>query len=190
MNILTTTAAKIVLDAGCGPAESRIHPNFEGPEWARLRVDADPSVEPDLIAQVWNLQGVADASIDAVWCKSVIDHLTWDQAAKMLREFHRVLVPGGACLIVCLDFEKLCRAVLEEGLDSTRYESPIGPVSAFDQIFGFKPHVAAGNPWILKRSGWTRPMLAKALTEAGFQSGEVKANDDFMSEAMMAVAIK
>ena len=43
------------------------------------------------------LPSLADASLDVVVCTSVLEHL-WEPL-EALRQFHRILTPGGACLL-------------------------------------------------------------------------------------------
>jgi SAM-dependent methyltransferase len=82
----------IVLDVG-GRRAPRGH--FRRPEdkvrrWILLNVAAGEA--PDVVATAEALP-VRDASVDRILCKEVIQYV--DRYDCMLREFHRVLVPGG-----------------------------------------------------------------------------------------------
>jgi ubiquinone/menaquinone biosynthesis C-methylase UbiE len=106
-----------VLDAGCGPGVSLplLERYFEPAEIVGL--DIDPGEIERARAQVRRcscavelVQGdiaqldFADSSFDLILCHQTLHHVV-DQAA-VLREFHRVLAPGGALLIAesCREF--------------------------------------------------------------------------------------
>lgn len=56
-------------------------------------IDIDPARRPDLLASVESLEGIADSTVDAVFCLEVLEHVARpDAAAAAIR---RVLRPGG-----------------------------------------------------------------------------------------------
>ena len=64
---------KTVLHLGSG----WIHLNateYPSDEWAEIRVDLDPVVEPDIVADVANVP-LPDGSADAFWCCHVLEHV-------------------------------------------------------------------------------------------------------------------
>jgi SAM-dependent methyltransferase len=72
--------------------------------------------------------GLTDNSIDTVYCISVLEHLSRAQAEATLREFHRILKPGG-------------RVVLTMDLSMTearRYAWVYSPAEFFELAEGFK----------------------------------------------------
>lgn len=93
-----------VLDAGCG-FEARLSRTFlpEVQSLTLLDVDlaSDLAIHPKVRclkgALPGTLEQVADASVDALLCLSVLEHL-WEPE-KALAHFHRVLKPGGKCLL-------------------------------------------------------------------------------------------
>ena len=56
-------------------------------------VDVDPERQPDLLTSVESLVPLADASVDAVFCLEVLEHVPDSQAAA--NSIGRVLRPGG-----------------------------------------------------------------------------------------------
>lgn len=50
-----------------------------------------------------------DKSIDRIFSEHMIEHITWHQGLDMLRECHRVLVPGGRIRISTPDWDFLIR---------------------------------------------------------------------------------
>jgi SAM-dependent methyltransferase len=94
------------LNVGSGPAGSGLRPpGLRSPEWQELRVDADPSVKPDIVAPADDLRAIEEASVDAVFSSHCIEHLYLDQALPALREWKRVLRDKGFLLLVCPDLQ-------------------------------------------------------------------------------------
>jgi hypothetical protein len=79
-----------------------------------------------------------------------------------LREFRRVLSEDGFVLIFVPDLE--CLTLSNDVL----YESPAGPVSSFDMIYGMRRFLADNPETMTHRTGFTSKMLKDALLEAGF----------------------
>jgi SAM-dependent methyltransferase len=95
---------KRIADFGCGYHAAMARTVLDASVSVTL---ADVALAPDLIAhrKVTALQGpipdvlrgVPSASLDVILCISVLEHL-WEPVAA-LREFHRLLAPGGVCLL-------------------------------------------------------------------------------------------
>jgi SAM-dependent methyltransferase len=56
-------------------------------------VDIDPERKPDILASVENLEPFGDATVDAIFCLEVLEHVGNPHAAA--EAIHRVLRPGG-----------------------------------------------------------------------------------------------
>ena len=84
---------KIVLNVGCGyPLRQKLHPHFRGPEWREVRLDLDPSVQPDIVCSITDMRPVETAaSADAVWSSHNLEHLQRHEVPLALGR-----VPAGA----------------------------------------------------------------------------------------------
>src|SRR4051812_31651428 len=91
-----SSGRKTVLHVGCGPADSRrLHSSFQGEDWRELRLDANPAVDPDIVAPLTDMRTVANGSVDAVWSQRALEILPPQQMPRALAEFRRVLDEGG-----------------------------------------------------------------------------------------------
>ena len=78
------------LNLGCGP----IHiPGF-------VNVDNDPDEKPDLVADIRHLP-YEDGVAEVVYTSHVLEHFEFDDP--VLEEWHRVLCPGGAIVVIVPD---------------------------------------------------------------------------------------
>lgn len=107
--------ARVRLNLGCGV--HRILGNW-------THVDANPDVAPDLVADVRDLSLFRDGSVDEVFAGHVLEHLDWEEGQAALREWRRVLRPGGTLGVVVPDFREIVLRYLAN--DGTVVEWPEG----------------------------------------------------------------
>jgi SAM-dependent methyltransferase len=171
-------AERVVLHVGCGAANPAKLPQayFPAGQWRELRLDIDPSVDPDIVASITDMSAVADNSVDAVWSSHNLEHLFAHEVPLALTEFRRVLRTGGFALVTMPDLGQVARAVIELGLETPAYMSALGPVSALDMLYGFRPSIAGGNHFMAHRTGFTASSLSAALTQAGFVNAAVESD--------------
>jgi predicted SAM-dependent methyltransferase len=132
---------KQLLNVGCGP---NIIPQF---------INLDYSWNPGLDL-CWDLcQGIplADHSIKALYSEHCLEHLSFDNCLQTLREFKRVLQPGGTVRIVVPDAELYLdlyqRHKAGEQVDFPYTASPlpedVTPLMAINHIFFEHGHLYA-----------------------------------------------
>ncbi|CAH1651592.1 Putative SAM-dependent methyltransferase [Hyphomicrobiales bacterium] len=164
-----TTRAKTVLHVGCGVSNPRkLHSHFRRPGWREVRVDIDPNVAPDVEADICDLSVFSDGSADAVWSSHNLEHLYDHDVPVALREFRRVLRPTGFALMTMPDIEAIAQLVVDGKLDEVAYQSPAGPITALDMMFGHRRSVAAGNHFMSHKTAFSRDRLGNLLVDAGF----------------------
>lgn len=82
------------------------------PGWRILNVQ--PGSEVDYLGDCSDLIRFADNSVDEIYASHVLEHLGYqEKLPRTLREFYRVLKPGGNAKISVPDFEVLCRLFLD-----------------------------------------------------------------------------
>ncbi|MDQ2102106.1 class I SAM-dependent methyltransferase [Azospirillum isscasi] len=161
---------KTVLNVGCGQrAISILGSSLPADGWRELRLDIDPKVDPDIVASMTDMAPVPDGSVDAVWSSHNLEHLDPHEVSVALREFLRVLKPGGTLLLTVPDLQAVAKLVAEDRLDEPLYGSRQGPVRPLDVVYGYGPALAAGNRFMAHRTGFTPNLLGRLLQEAGFE---------------------
>jgi SAM-dependent methyltransferase len=179
-----------LLHVGCGPADPRkLPPAFFAPgEWHEVRLDIDPGVAPDILGSITDMAAVATASFDAVWSAHNIEHLFAHEVPLALREFRRVLRPGGFALITLPDLQRVAELVAQDRLTEPAYVSPAGPIAPLDMLYGHGAAIAAGNPFMAHRTGFTARSLEAALVAARFDSVRVVRDESYALWATATVA--
>ena len=161
---------KTLLHVGCGPEDISHIKGFEIDDWKEIRFDIDETVNPDLVGSLTDMKLVETASVDAIYSAYNIDHIFPHEVPIALSEFYRVLKDDGLVVIKCPDIQRVCEAIVQDKLLDTLYESPIGPVSAIDIMYGNRKEISAGNFYMEKKVGFTYSVLNGAFAEAGFKA--------------------
>jgi len=144
-----TNIPRTWLNIGSGPRGSGLRPRaLVGDAWREIRVDADPSVGPDVLAPAHDLGALAGGSVDAVFSSHCIEHLYLDQAPAALREWRRVLKPDGWMLLVCPDLQAAAEMVAQDRLFDVAYAG----IRPYDIIFSHQGLVAQGRARVTP--GW------------------------------------
>lgn len=163
-----------LLHVGCGWAgQDRLPSVFKTGAWQEIRFDIDPQVQPDILGSITDLQDLADASVDAIWSSHNLEHLHSFEVPVALAEFKRVLKPDGFALISLPNLRAIARHIANDQLTQPLYQSPAGPISPLDILFGHQPSQAAGNHFMAHRTGFTATTLGQSLIDAGFHEVRV-----------------
>lgn len=171
---LQQAGPKVLLHVGCGTANPKRMPEiFQGSDWNEIRLDIDPGVQPDIVADVADMNMVPAGRVDAVWSCHNLEHLDTYAVPAALQEMRRVLKPGGFLLLHTPDLETLAQLVVQGKLETVMYESPAGPITPLDMLFGHGRSLEQGNHYMAHRTGFTQERLGRLLLEAGFAEARV-----------------
>ena len=175
----------VVLHVGCGTAPLPINPAFAGCQ--EVRLDIDPAVNPDVVGSTTDIP-LLNGTVDWIYCSHNLEHLAGHEVAVALSEFYRVLKSGGNVVVEVPDIQSVAEAIPRVGLDGVLYQSPCGPITAKDVLFGLGSVVAAGNAFYAHRTAFTEASLAEALTRAQFKGVAVLRHPESFS--LDAVAMR
>ena len=162
---------KTFLHVGCGSKYKDLTTRgFNTPEWKELRFDIDPNAKPDIVGTMLDMSAVVDASVDALFSSHNIEHLYAHEVLLALAEFRRVLKPDGFLVITCPDLQSVCQLIAEDKLLEPAYNSPAGPISPLDILYGLRSSLERGNHYMAHRCGFTEKALVGTLQDGGFGS--------------------
>ena len=163
---------KTVLHVGPGHRQSgaKLPLGFQTTQWQEIRIDIDPSNEPDILGSMLDMSAVASASVDAIYSAHNIEHVYTHEVPVVLAEFLRVLKPDGIAVITCPDLQSVCALVAQDKLTDAAYQSQAGPITPLDILYGHGDAVKAGFHFMAHKTGFTEKSLTQALQAAGFQS--------------------
>jgi predicted O-linked N-acetylglucosamine transferase (SPINDLY family)/SAM-dependent methyltransferase len=168
---IETKPMKTFLHVGCGPKhKDQTTRGFNVPEWNELRLDINEAANPDIVGTMLDMSAVADESVDALFSHHNIEHLYAHEVPVALAEFRRVLKSDGFVVIACPDLQSVCQLIAEDKLTEPAYDSPAGPITPLDILYGHRPSLQRGNLYMAHRCGFTEKVLIAALQGAGFGS--------------------
>jgi protein O-GlcNAc transferase len=80
------------------------------------------------------------------------------------------LKPDGFLVVTCPDLQTVCALVAEDKLNDILYQSPAGPITPLDVLYGHGAALQAGHLYMAHRCGFTLKTLTAALQAAGFKT--------------------
>jgi hypothetical protein len=101
---------------------------------------------------------------------------------KVLAGFFHVLKPDGFACIRVPDMGRVIETVIQKGMDinDVLYESPTGPVTVSDIIYGHSGEIeSGGNDFYAHKTGFTPKSLTAVLIAAGFSKVSIATADPF-----------
>lgn len=159
------------LNLGCGSFRMR---DEAGNDW--WNVDADPAAPADA-HYTFPPIAAPDASVDEVYLGHVLEHFEPDEAADLLAECRRVLVPGGALGVVVPNTRKVLAHYVAG--DHTEVEVPAGvywnldSLEAVNAVFLYSTIQESRHRW-----GYDAHTLCTTLERAGFHVEDSIRPDD------------
>ncbi len=170
---------KTCLHVGCGPnGREETHHRFKGPQWDHTRLDIDPEVKPDIVSDIRTLLGVKDESYDGVYSSHNLEHLHFNDVFRAVSSFYRVLKDRGLLVVVVPDFGLACDYVSKGHGLKPIYNSPAGPITPLDMIYGYRPYTEH-NQYQQHKTGFTRAWLKSLLVDMGFTGVETITTEGF-----------
>jgi SAM-dependent methyltransferase len=161
---------KKFLHVGCGPQTKKNLRGFDCEDWREIRFDINEKVNPDIVGTMTDMSMVKSGSFDAIYSSHNLEHLFAHEVTIALKEFNRILSEDGFVVLTCPDLQSVCEAVVKDELLEPLYNSPAGPISAIDILYGHRGFISQGNTYMAHKCGFTRKVLDAAFGQAGFRS--------------------
>jgi hypothetical protein len=160
-----------VLNVGGGSKSTAIPNYFDG--WRHDLLDIDPRGQPEIACDARMLHTLAGGSYDAIYCSHNLEHYYRHDALAVVRGFVHMLNGTGFAEIRVPDIAKVIAELRDKNLelDDILYESPAGPISAHDVIYGLQTEIqSSGQDFYAHKTGFTPQSLSKLLLAGGFQT--------------------
>lgn len=125
--------------------------------WDVLNIIPGPHV--DYVGDCRDLSRFADNSVDQIYASHVLEHVGFSDGERALKEWHRVLAPGGALMVSVPDIETLSTLFLKDGLTFVQ------KFELMKMMFGGQEDAHAFHC-----VGYFPYLLALYMTRAGFEN--------------------
>ena len=158
------------LHVGCGHNDkTKTTDVFASDEWQEVRLDIDEKVKPDIISSITEMSSVETGSFDAVYSAHNIEHLFAHEVPLAIKEFRRVVKDDGIAFIRCPDLYTVAKHIVDGNVVKPMYQSPAGPVTPIDALFGMRPFLVE-NEYMAHKIAFTSELLTGTLKSNGFSS--------------------
>jgi SAM-dependent methyltransferase len=127
-------------------------------------VEARAGMRPDVICDLHDLAPFDDASAEEILSVHVVEHFWRWEIADVLREWVRVLQPGGRMIVECPNILSACRTFIENPGEYA-HQDQRGQRTMW--VFYGDPHWK--DPLMIHRWGYTPESLQALMTEAGLR---------------------
>ncbi|MDA0966311.1 MAG: methyltransferase domain-containing protein [Proteobacteria bacterium] len=168
-DVVTETKRKF-LNVGSAGEGISIPDIYDG--WQNVRLDIDPSVNPDVVCDARDLTNLDPECYDAVYCSHNLEHYYRHDAMKVLKGFLHVLKKDGFVHIRVPDILEVMKKIVTGNMDinGTLYISPAGPITARDVIYGHEGQIEESNQgYYAHKTGFSPNTLKDFLHQAGFE---------------------
>jgi len=145
----------VKLNLGCG---DKILPGYVNVDVVQSRA----GMRPDVICDLHDLAPFGDAAADEILSVHVVEHFWRWEVRDVLREWVRVLKPGGRMVIECPNIASACETFLQDPVRNAR-EDQDGQRTMW--VFYGDPQWK--DPLMIHRWGYTPESLKALLAEAG-----------------------
>lgn len=124
-----------VIELG-GGQNPMIHPN----------VDVVPGTNVDIVADFEKRLPFEDKTVDGVFCKYAIEHISWKNVEHFIQEVSRILTDNGKAIFFTSNLLEQCKSLINEGVNKATVERLFGsqefPNHAGAHKCGFSPEYA------------------------------------------------
>jgi hypothetical protein len=153
-------------------------------QFEHILLDLDPDAGADIVLDAKDLTSLEPQQFDAVYCSHNLERVRQHEVLVVLAGFRHVLKPGGLAHIIVPDLQELMLACVQQGidLDGLLYESPMGPITPLDVLYGHSGMIRqSGQDFYTHRTGFSRSTLANVVEVSGFgpmfcQQGNLELN--------------
>jgi SAM-dependent methyltransferase len=143
------------LNLGCG---DKILPGYVNVDV----VEARAGMKPDVICDLHDLAPFADASADEILSVHVVEHFWRWEIRDVMREWARVLKPGGRMIVECPNILSACQTFLQNPQQFSREDQ-----NGQRTMWVFYGDPKWKDPLMIHRWGYTPDSLKELLSEAG-----------------------
>lgn len=150
------------LEFGCGPSPRK--PNYKGVDIRKF-----PNVE--YVCNAWEItEHVEKNSVDAIYSRHFLEHLTFKQVDLTLQAWHEILKPGGEVYTIVPNM----RFHIKQFLNPERASKMYNKILTEEQValagfWGHQREKDLTDFWDVHKSGYDFPLLRKILSNHGFK---------------------
>ena len=156
-----------LLNIGAGPRGIPILPHYH--DWDVVRLDIEPTNEPDLLMDAMDLDTLPAGQFDAAYASHLLEHIYVFDLARFLAGVRHVLTADGFAEFRVPNALQACRLAVEaNSLSAFCYKVTTAHVTAWDMLYGYLPYQERYGEPMVHRNAFDPARLVSTLEGHGF----------------------
>lgn len=156
-----------LLNIGAGPRGIPILPHYH--DWDVVRLDIEPTNEPDLLMDAMDLDTLPAGQFDAAYASHLLEHIYVFDLARFLAGVRHVLTADGFAEFRVPNALRACRLAVEaNSLSAFCYKVTTAHVTAWDMLYGYLPYQERYGEPMVHRNAFDPARLVSTLEGHGF----------------------
>lgn len=156
-----------LLNIGCGPVGIPVPSTYR--DWEIVRLDVEAEFTPDLLMDAMGLDTLDAGQFDAAYASHLLEHIYPAEVGRFLGSVRHVLTDDGFFELRVPDALAACERAAEAGmLDAHCYDSPAGPVTSWDILYGYLAYQQRYGEPQAHHCGYSSASLVDTLHAGGF----------------------
>jgi predicted SAM-dependent methyltransferase len=150
---------KKVLNIGANKAklDFKLFENYQ-----EIKLDICDDVSPDIVASITNMESIPSQSVDGIWASHIVEHIFWHELPAAFFGIKRILKDDGIAIIMVPNLA-LIADNLKDDVNKVLYDTPSGPITALDMIYGFRKFTKLGMDGMMHKIGFTPRLMGEVL---------------------------
>lgn len=148
--------------------------------YQEIKLDISKNVNPDIVASIVDMSMVPAECVDAIWASHILEHIFWHELPIAITEIKRILRKDGFGIIMVPNLEKIADNIKKD-INETLYESPSGPISALDMIYGFREFTKFHIDGMNHKIGFTPKLINQVLNFCNLKNKVYTINFDIVA---------
>lgn len=167
---LSHTTDKTVLNVGFGgSAMSEQVCTEDLTEYREISLDIDPKHQPDILADIYDISHIPDKFVDIAYSSHMIEHIHYFKVPTVIKELLRIVKDGGFVRLITPNMQTIADRLTSGKILDTVYQSPGGPVSAMDMLYGSRYHTHRhSSDFMVHKCGFTKEVVETLAKQHGF----------------------
>lgn len=148
--------------------------------YQEIKLDIFEGANPDILGSITDMSQVPSKSVDAVWASHVIEHIFWHELPVAFAEIRRVLKNDGFSVIMCPNLA-IIADYLKDDINKVLYQSPSGPITPLDMIYGYREFTRLGMDGMMHKIGFTPRLMHEILNFCKLKNKVYNVNFDIVA---------
>jgi predicted SAM-dependent methyltransferase len=168
---LTPTTDKTVLNVGFGGSSIPDQMYTEDlTEYREISLDIDKMHNPDILADIYNISHIPDKFVDVAYSSHMIEHIHYFKVPSVIKELLRVVKDDGFVRLITPNMKTVAIRLASGKILDTVYDSPGGPVSAMDMLYGSRYHTHRhSSDYMVHKCGFTKEVFEDLAEKHNFK---------------------